>query len=140
MLMTNEDIMQLMNDVHNVFFKHYRDIRVTKDSPEWDEIIRDVNKLMEKYKRFQGTKFVRNENGKLIETKYYVANDIVKTLKGWDPTVNTTTTRSTIEKKAEVVGKSARFAILKYENGITEAFLWSDLIGFKKNSSMKKKS
>lgn len=64
----------------------------------------------------------------------------VKTLKGWDPTVNTTTTRSTIEKKAEVVGKSARFAILKYENGITEAFLWSDLIGFKKNSSMKKKS
>lgn len=77
MLMTNEDIMQLMNDVHNVFFKHYRDIRVNKDSPKWDEIIRDVNKLMEKYKRFQGTKFVRNENGKLIETKYYVANDII---------------------------------------------------------------
>ena len=77
--MSNEDIMQLMNDAHNVFFKKYRNLGMTRDSPEWDECFKDLNALMEKYREFEHMEYQRDFNGSLKETKIYTANTIL----GW---------------------------------------------------------
>lgn len=51
--MSNEDVMSLMNDVHNVFFRKYRNLTSEDMSDgKWDEIVNDVGMLTEKYKEF----------------------------------------------------------------------------------------
>lgn len=50
--MKNTDVMALMNDIHNVFFKKYRDMELSPDSTAWDDIVADAGKLMDKYKEF----------------------------------------------------------------------------------------
>lgn len=51
--MKNEDVMSLMNDVHNVFFLKYRNLTPEDMSDgKWDEIVNDVGALTEKYKEF----------------------------------------------------------------------------------------
>lgn len=77
MEMTNKDIMALMNDAHNVFFKKYRDMELTRDSPEWDSIIADANKLMEKYQKFTHMAYVRGGDGKLHGETAHTANAII---------------------------------------------------------------
>ena len=48
-VMSNDTIKTLMNDVHNVFFKKWRDHVPDRNSLEWDMVIEDVNALFEKY-------------------------------------------------------------------------------------------
>ena len=45
--MKNTDVMALMNDIHNVFFKKYRDMELSPDSTAWDGIVADAGKLMD---------------------------------------------------------------------------------------------
>ena len=57
MSMTNEDIKNLMNDTHNIFFKKWRNhIPNRADSVEWDLIIADINKLLRKYENNEPAK------------------------------------------------------------------------------------
>ena len=67
MLMSNDDVKQLMNDSYNWFFTKYRDMNLNKDSPEWDSIVSDINKLSKKYDRFHFTDEVVQQDG-TIET------------------------------------------------------------------------
>ena len=47
--MTNDTIKALFNDTHNGFFRKWRDRVPAPDSDDWEEIVREAGRLMEKY-------------------------------------------------------------------------------------------
>lgn len=47
--MTNDTIKMLLNDTHNDFFRKWRDRVPAPDSDDWDEIVQETSRLMEKY-------------------------------------------------------------------------------------------
>lgn len=75
--MTNEDVKQLMNDAFNVFFAKYRNLDMTRDSPQWDECFKDLNSLMEKYKEFEHIEPQYDIGGSIKTVKVYTANIIL---------------------------------------------------------------
>ena len=77
MLMSNDDVKQLMNDSYNWFFTKYRDMNLNKDSPEWDSIVSDINKLSKKYDRFHFTDEVIQQNGTIETKEVYPANELL---------------------------------------------------------------
>lgn len=47
--LSNDVIKNLMNDVHNCFFKKWRDRVPERDSADWDILVQDTNELLAKY-------------------------------------------------------------------------------------------
>ena len=47
--MTNDEIKNIFNDVHNVFWVKWRNKVLERGSYEWEQFIQDGNELMGKY-------------------------------------------------------------------------------------------
>lgn len=47
--LSNDAIKNLMNDVHNCFFKKWRDRVPERDSADWDVIVLETSNLLVKY-------------------------------------------------------------------------------------------
>lgn len=47
--MTNEEIKNILNDVHNVFWVKWRNKVPERGSYEWEQFVQDGGDLMEKY-------------------------------------------------------------------------------------------
>lgn len=48
--MSNEEIKNMFNEIHNVFWKKWRDNVPARDSKEWEVVIQEGKDLMKKYK------------------------------------------------------------------------------------------
>lgn len=77
MEMTNKDIMELMNDVHNKFFKKYRDMNLTSDSDEWEQVVSDASAIMKKYDQFHYESEYKGTGGSNDSNTVYPANELV---------------------------------------------------------------
>ena len=47
--MANDDIKNILNDVHNIFWVKWRNKVLERGSYEWEQFIQDGNELMKKY-------------------------------------------------------------------------------------------
>ena len=47
--MSNEEIKNIFNEVHNVFWIKWRDRVLDRESPDWKQFLQEGGKLMEKY-------------------------------------------------------------------------------------------
>lgn len=47
--MSNEDIKNILNDVHNVFWVKWRNKVLERGSREWDQFVQDGGDLIQKY-------------------------------------------------------------------------------------------
>lgn len=47
--MSNEDIKNILNDVHNIFWVKWRNKVLERGSKEWDQFVQDGGDLMQKY-------------------------------------------------------------------------------------------
>lgn len=47
--MSNEEIKNVFNEVHNVFWVKWRDRVLDRESPDWKQFLQEGGKLMEKY-------------------------------------------------------------------------------------------
>ena len=47
--MDNKIISEIFNQVHNVWWKKWRDKPLHKDSPEWSAIVSEAGNIMEKF-------------------------------------------------------------------------------------------
>lgn len=46
---SNESIMLMFHDVHNIFWKKWRDQSLPKESSKWDEVMEEGGAIMRKY-------------------------------------------------------------------------------------------
>ena len=71
--------------------------------------------------------FLMNDKIKMMIKKTKIGDHItVRTIKGLDMDAKSFVVGCV--RSGEVIGKTPKFVILRYQSGITESFLWADLI------------